>query len=281
MWLWAFKRCITKGTTTLADALGKGRHATSVKILEQLWLNLGFATPLIPKILLSRLQKQAGAQRSVETNFSLLSACIQGSHHHFVNACRKTCFVCDFCFEGVKHGLRLLLNIEQYEYMQGPQLDTGVKVGKRKKYKVQFNKEGYCKPSSFSDFFFLSHKTFCPLSKTKEQPKYFSFQITKVVSFRGGRGPLDSYCYQWSLKVCGAIVGSFSIDVFFRYSYTVHRITLIQLIMDSQCQLELMPLWALKERRQITYFLNVHKGAKPQKIIAFLNCTIVTASWGK
>ena len=35
---------------------------------------------------------------------------------------------CEFLFTGTKNALKLLLNIEQYEYMRGPQIDTGVKV---------------------------------------------------------------------------------------------------------------------------------------------------------
>ena len=34
----------------------------------------------------------------------------------------------DFCSVGSASGLRLTLNLEQYEYMKGPQNDAGVKV---------------------------------------------------------------------------------------------------------------------------------------------------------
>ncbi len=34
-----------------------------------------------------------------------------------------------FYMVGATHGLRMVLNVEQYEYMRGPQNDAGVKVG--------------------------------------------------------------------------------------------------------------------------------------------------------
>ena len=39
--------------------------------------------------------------------------------------------VFDSWFAGPQNGLSLILNVEQYEYMRGPQIDAGVKVNKQ------------------------------------------------------------------------------------------------------------------------------------------------------
>ena len=39
----------------------------------------------------------------------------------------RICFEIYVSFSGSTHGLRLILNVEQYEYMRGPQGDVGAK----------------------------------------------------------------------------------------------------------------------------------------------------------
>ena len=40
-----------------------------------------------------------------------------------------------FYFEGSTFGLKLVINMESYEYMSGPHIDSGIKVGNRDHYR--------------------------------------------------------------------------------------------------------------------------------------------------
>ncbi len=42
-----------------------------------------------------------------------------------------SCFWCCLSLLGANNGLKLILNVEQYEYMRGPESDAGIKVNKQ------------------------------------------------------------------------------------------------------------------------------------------------------
>ena len=48
--------------------------------------------------------------------------------HHIGTEIKEFTKLIGSCFLGSKNGLSLILNVEQYEYMKGPQTDAGVKV---------------------------------------------------------------------------------------------------------------------------------------------------------